>query len=155
MVNSFINEKGVVDLARGIPECSVSTPTIKIGEYESLPGKTLYVIPDDIKRAFRLMVELSTVEGPSIDIDREVNEIPIVIVQYEDGYTAYPLDIDGVVSEGDSVSEALDNVREAISLHLEAFGIDVLPPKSDRSIKVFLAKTGLSKQDTENAENAT
>ena len=155
MVDSVINEEGIVDLGRGVAEPSVSTPTIKVGEYESLPRKTWDIIFDDIERAFRLMVELGTEERPSIDVDREIDEIPIVILEYEDGFTAYPLDIDGVISQGDSISEALDNVKEAISLHLEAFGKNVLPPKSDRSIKVFLAKTRLSKQETKNAENAT
>lgn len=79
----------------------------------------------------------------SVDINRETDEIAVLIAQYEDGFTAYPLDIDGVVSQGSSMAEALDNVKEAISLHLEAFGKNVLHPKSDRPIKVFLAKTRL------------
>lgn len=94
-------------------------------------------------------------ERPSISINREIDEISVVILEYEDGFTAYPVEIDGVVSQGENLPEALDNVKKAISLHLEAFGIDVLPPKSDRSMKVFLTKTRLPKQEVKNAENAT
>ncbi len=37
----------------------------------------------------------------------------------EGGYTVYVPSLPGCVSEGDSYSEALDNIREAMSLYLE------------------------------------
>ena len=37
----------------------------------------------------------------------------------EGGYTAYVPTLPGCISEGDSVEEALGNVREAIELYLE------------------------------------
>jgi|GEM_PF-4037182 len=90
---------------------------------------------------------ISWQQRASVDINRETDEIAVLIAQYEDGYTAYPPDIDGVVSQGGSVSEALDNVKDAISLHLEEFGTEVLPPKADRAIKVFLDKIRLPKTE--------
>jgi predicted RNase H-like HicB family nuclease len=47
----------------------------------------------------------------------------IVIERHEDGYVAYPVGMDGVVvGEGDTIDEALANVRSAIQYHLETFG---------------------------------
>ena len=37
----------------------------------------------------------------------------------EGGYTAFVPSLPGCVSEGDTVSEAMDNVREAVELYLE------------------------------------
>jgi len=37
----------------------------------------------------------------------------------EGGYTAYVPDLPGCISEGDSVDEALANIREAIQLYLD------------------------------------
>jgi predicted RNase H-like HicB family nuclease len=37
----------------------------------------------------------------------------------EDGYTAYVPVLPGCISEGDTLGEAMDNIREAIGLYLE------------------------------------
>jgi predicted RNase H-like HicB family nuclease len=37
----------------------------------------------------------------------------------EGGYTAYVPSLPGCISEGDTVEEALENVREAVELYLE------------------------------------
>ena len=154
MVHFVTNEEHKTPLfkrlmADDIPGLTVSELTIKAGSYEPTPGWGLYVSPGVVTGPFWLVEE-----RPSIDINKETDEIPIVILEHEDGFTACPLEIDGVVSQGDSLAEALENVKNAISLHLEAFGVDALPPKSDRATKVFLAKTRLQKQETDNAENA-
>lgn len=83
-------------------------------------------------------------EAPSVDINREVGEVPIVILEYEDGFTVYPLEIDGVVSQGDTLSQAMHNVKDAISLHIESFGKRKLIPKDERAIRVFVSKTRVS-----------
>lgn len=80
-------------------------------------------------------------EAPFVDINREAGEVPIVILEYEDGFTVYPLEIDGVVSQGDTLPQAMHNVKEAISLHIESFGKKKLIPKNERAIRVFVSKT--------------
>lgn len=80
-------------------------------------------------------------EAPSVDINREVGEVPIVILEYEDGFTVYPLEIDGVVSQGDTLPQAIRNVEDAISLHIESFGKKKLIPRDERAVRVFVSKT--------------
>ncbi len=80
-------------------------------------------------------------EAPSVYINREVGEVPVVILEYEDGFTVYPLEIDGVVSQGDTLPQALRNVNDAISLHIESFGKKNLIPKDERAVRVFVSKT--------------
>ena len=47
-------------------------------------------------------------------------EIKIVLdEQAEGGFTVYVPSLPGCVSQGDSVDEALHNIKEAIELHLE------------------------------------
>ncbi len=38
----------------------------------------------------------------------------------EGGFTVYVPSLPGCISEGDSVDEALDNIREAVELYLES-----------------------------------
>lgn len=45
----------------------------------------------------------------------------------EGGYTAYVPTLPGCTSEGDSVEEALSNVREASELYLEPVDDDLAP----------------------------
>ena len=46
--------------------------------------------------------------------------VKIVVERHEDGYVAYPLGVKGVVvGEGDTYEEALENIRDAVRLHLE------------------------------------
>lgn len=44
----------------------------------------------------------------------------------EGGYTAYVPSLPGCISEGDTREEALDNIREAIDLYLEAVEDDLV-----------------------------
>jgi predicted RNase H-like HicB family nuclease len=61
----------------------------------------------------------------------------IVIERHEDGYVAYPVGLQGaVVGEGDTVDEALADVRSAIQFHLETFGDEAI---EDEPIDVVLA----------------
>lgn len=47
----------------------------------------------------------------------------IVVEHHEDGYVAYPVGLQGVViGEGNTVDEALADVRSAIRFHLDTFG---------------------------------
>jgi len=45
----------------------------------------------------------------------------------EGGYTVYAPSLPGCVSEGESVEDALSNIREAIELYLEPVEDDLVP----------------------------
>ncbi len=61
----------------------------------------------------------------------------IVVERHEDGYVAYPVGIDGiVVGEGNTIDDALADVRSAIQFHLETFGDEFM---ADEPIDVVLA----------------
>ncbi|MBI2899679.1 MAG: type II toxin-antitoxin system HicB family antitoxin [Planctomycetes bacterium] len=45
----------------------------------------------------------------------------------EDGFTVFVPSLPGCISEGDTVEEALRNIREAIELYLEPVDDDVTP----------------------------
>lgn len=54
-------------------------------------------------------------------------QIKVIVEKHPDGYVAYPLGVKGaVVGQGDSYQAALDDVRSAISFHIETFGPDAL-----------------------------
>lgn len=62
-----------------------------------------------------------------------MKSIKIVVEKHPEGYVAYPLGIQGVVvGEGDTYEEALNDVRSAISFHIETFGKKML--ESDSSV---------------------
>jgi len=44
----------------------------------------------------------------------------VIEAQDEGGYTVYVPSLPGCVSQGDSMQEALDNIKEAIELYLES-----------------------------------
>ena len=47
-------------------------------------------------------------------------DINIILEPSDDGgYTVYVPTLPGCISEGDTIQEALDNIREAIQLYLE------------------------------------
>ena len=49
--------------------------------------------------------------------------LKILVEHHEDGYVAYPVGLDGViVGEGNTLDEALADVRSAIQFHVETFG---------------------------------
>jgi predicted RNase H-like HicB family nuclease len=52
-------------------------------------------------------------------------KIKIVVEKHTDGYVAYPIGMSGVVvGEGNSLDEAIEDVRSAIHFHVETFGRD-------------------------------
>lgn len=54
----------------------------------------------------------------------------IVLEPSEDGgYTVYAPSLPGCISEGDTVEEALSNIKEAIELYLEPIDDDLIPGK--------------------------
>ncbi|MCA9869820.1 MAG: type II toxin-antitoxin system HicB family antitoxin [Caldilineae bacterium] len=58
-------------------------------------------------------------------------KLRIVLEPSEDtGYTAIVPSLPGCISEGDTVDEALQNIREAIELYLEPIDDDWLPEEN-------------------------
>jgi len=48
--------------------------------------------------------------------------VKVVVEHHSDGYVAYPLGLKGVVvGQGDTYSEALQDVETAIQYHIESF----------------------------------
>ncbi len=53
-----------------------------------------------------------------------MRHLKIIVEKHADGYVAYPLGIRGVVvGQGDTYEAALDDVKSAISFHVESFGL--------------------------------
>jgi len=53
--------------------------------------------------------------------------VKIIVQKSEEGYVAYPLGLKGVVvGDGDTFEEALEDVKSAITFHLQTFGDEVL-----------------------------
>ena len=63
-------------------------------------------------------------------------KVTVIIEQDEDGYYAYAPELEGCQSQGDSLDEALSNIKEAIELYLETL--------SHEEIKRYLGKTILT-----------
>jgi len=72
-----------------------------------------------------------------------MKHIKIIVEKHTEGYVAYPLGIQGViVGEGESYEEALNDVRSAISFHIESFGRSVLDSESS-VLKAFVAEASV------------
>jgi len=61
----------------------------------------------------------------------------VIIERHPDGVVAYPVGLNGVVvGEGDTIDQALRDVRSAIRFHIETFGRQAL---GERPADVVLA----------------
>jgi len=63
-------------------------------------------------------------------------KLSVVIEKDDYGYYAYCPELEGCQSQGDSLEEAIDNIKEAIALYLETM--------SDEEIKTALSKEVLT-----------
>ena len=72
-----------------------------------------------------------------------MHNVKIVVEKHDDGYVAYPLGIDGVVvGEGDSYDEALADVKSALAVYVETFGVAGLEASRD-VLDVFVSETAI------------
>ena len=56
----------------------------------------------------------------------------VVVEHHEDGYVAYPVGLNGViVGQGDTLDDAVADVRTAIQFHIETFGAASLGDTAD------------------------
>lgn len=70
--------------------------------------------------------------------------IKLVVEKHPDTYVAYPLGIEGVVvGQGPTYEAALEDVRSALSFHLQSFGTQVLDTESP-VIEAFVAETAVT-----------
>ena len=73
-----------------------------------------------------------------------MKNLKIIVEKHPDGYVAYPLGVRGiVVGEGDTFDEALDDVKSAITFHVETFGRDVLEGQ-ENVLDAFVAETAVA-----------
>jgi predicted RNase H-like HicB family nuclease len=67
----------------------------------------------------------------------------IVVEKHAEGYTAYPLGLNGVVvGEGNTYEEALHDVTSAIQFHIETFGDEDFLTDSP-VLEVFIAEASI------------
>ena len=61
-----------------------------------------------------------------------MRRVKIVVERHDDGYVAYPLGVEGVVvGEGDTSEEALADVKSALAVYAETFGMGALDAADD------------------------
>ncbi len=65
----------------------------------------------------------------------------IVIEKGPENYSAYVPDLSGCVSTGSTVSEAEDNIKEAISFHIDGLKEDGLPVPEPSTICEYIETT--------------
>ena len=72
-------------------------------------------------------------------------QIKVIVEKHPDGYVAYPLGVKGaVVGQGDSYQAALDDVRSAISFHIETFGPDAEVDSESPVVEAFVAEASMA-----------
>jgi predicted RNase H-like HicB family nuclease len=66
-----------------------------------------------------------------------MREVSIIVEQHDDGFIAYPVGLKGiVVAEGDSLEEAVQDLKSAIEFHIETFGREALEDAENVSVSV-------------------
>ena len=72
-----------------------------------------------------------------------MRQIKVIIEKHSDGYVAYPLGVKGiVVGEGNTLEEALNDVKSAIKFHIETFGEDSFQPDPP-VLEAFIAEAAV------------
>jgi predicted RNase H-like HicB family nuclease len=70
--------------------------------------------------------------------------LKVMIEQDEDGiFVATCPSLPGCISQGETEEEALENIKEAITLHLECLSEDGLPFKGDSKKKEVMVSVNL------------
>jgi len=66
-------------------------------------------------------------------------KVKIVLVPAEEGgYTVFVPSLPGCISEGDTVEEALANIREAIELYLESVEDETVLPEKSETVEIVI-----------------
>lgn len=70
--------------------------------------------------------------------------LKVIVEKHSDGYVAYPLGMNGiVVGQGDSYRAALNDVRSAVTFHVDTFGPKTIENAESRVIEAFVAETSV------------
>lgn len=73
-----------------------------------------------------------------------MNALKIIVEKHDDGYVAYPLGLRGVVvGQGDNYNTALEDVKSAITFHIETFGDNILQ-ESGPVLEAFITEVALA-----------
>ncbi|MBS3092170.1 type II toxin-antitoxin system HicB family antitoxin [Candidatus Pacearchaeota archaeon] len=65
-------------------------------------------------------------------------EIKVVLEEQEEGgYTVYVPSLPGCISQGETVEEAIKNIKEAINLYLEADENEIIVYKDNAKTKII------------------
>ena len=65
-------------------------------------------------------------------------EVKVILEEQEEGgYTIYVPSLSGCVSQGETIDEAIENIKEAISLFLEADENEVIIYKDNAKTKII------------------
>jgi hypothetical protein len=70
--------------------------------------------------------------------------VKMIVERHPDGFIAYPLGVSGgVVGQGKTYEEALNDAKSAVTFHIETFGPEVLQGESP-VLEAFIADAALS-----------
>ncbi len=70
--------------------------------------------------------------------------LKVIIEKHPDGYVAYPVAVQGVVlGQGDSLGEAVADLRSALELHISCFGDEGFP-RGPTPLEVFVGEVNIS-----------
>ncbi len=69
--------------------------------------------------------------------------LPIVIERDEDGYYVSCPELQGCYSQGESYEEAMENIKDAIKLHLEDRRDQKEDLPRDKSVSISIVEVGL------------
>lgn len=106
-------------------------------ETEISPDHTVTIrLPNEMPVGTRVRVIVEAIEPDSAAVYRVTNPISelvrqvILIPAEEGGYTVEVPSLPGCISEGDTLDEALDNIKEAIALYIDVLKEDgrEIPP---------------------------
>lgn len=72
-----------------------------------------------------------------------MRNLKIVVEHHEDGFVAYPVGMNGVVlGQGDTMEDAVRDLRSAIQFHIETFGKEALAELPEEVILTELPFAG-------------
>ena len=68
--------------------------------------------------------------------------LKVIVEKHADGFVAYPIGLKGaVIGEGDTLEQALADVKSAIRFHIETFSMDIL--ETEDVIEAFVAEVSV------------
>lgn len=69
-----------------------------------------------------------------LERERPAMQTSVIIEKDDDGYFAYCPQLKGCHTQGDTLDEAMENIREAIELHLEVMSPEEIEALSSKQV---------------------